>query len=348
MDRQGEPEETEQLVCFNAATGELIWEHRYRVDYKNIAYGNGPRTTPAIFDARVYVLGATGQLRCLNAETGTRIWSTELVIDHQARIPIWGFCASPFVFDDLLIVHAGAEPDGCLIAFHRTTGKKVWGSLSDPAGYATPIVADIGGKPQLVSWTPTHVRSVDARSGEPLWSIPYNVNSGLSIAMPIFQEGIVLVSGYYDGTKAIRLGDHPSHAEVIWEDRRNLRGHMAQPLYRDGQVYLLDRRHGLTCFELATGKKVWDAENRVTVKARNPHATLVWLGDEDRALILNSDGDLILARLNPSGYNEQSRTNIIGETWAHPAYAGTRVYARSDSELVCLSLTEAPTSPQSD
>ena len=28
MDRQGEPEETEQLVCFNAATGELIWEHR--------------------------------------------------------------------------------------------------------------------------------------------------------------------------------------------------------------------------------------------------------------------------------------------------------------------------------
>ena len=84
----------------------------------------------------------------------------------------------------------------------------------------------------------------------------------------------------------------------------------------------------------------------MTAKARNPHATLVWLGDEDRALILNSDGDLILARLNPSGYAEQSRTNIIGETWAHPAYAGTRVYARSDSELVCLSLTEAPTSPQ--
>jgi outer membrane protein assembly factor BamB len=346
MDRQKDAGEFERLVCFNAATGELIWEHRFRVNYKDVAYGNGPRTTPAIFDSRVYILGATGQLRCLNAETGTRIWSTELVIDHQARIPIWGFCASPFVFDDLLIVHAGAEPDGCLIAFNRRTGKKVWSSLSDPAGYATPIVAAIDGKQQLVCWTPTHVRSVDARSGEPLWSVPYKVDSGMSIAMPICQEGIVLVSGYYDGTKAIRVGDHSSHAEVIWEDRRNLRGHMAQPLYRDRHVYLLDKRHGLTCFELATGKKLWDAENRVTAKARNPQATLVWLGDEDRALILNSDGDLILARLNPSGYTEQSRTNIIGETWAHPAYAGTRVYARSDSELVCLSLTEAPTSSQ--
>jgi len=173
MDRQVGSQESERLLCFNATTGELIWKHRYPVDYTDVAYGNGPRTTPAIFDSRVYVLGATGQLYCLHAETGTPIWSTELVNDHQARIPIWGFCASPFVFENLLIVHAGAEPDGCLIAFNRTTGKKVWSSLSDPAGYVTTIVAAIDGKQHLVCWTPTHVRSVDARSGEPLWSVPY-------------------------------------------------------------------------------------------------------------------------------------------------------------------------------
>jgi len=339
MDRQKEPEEIERLLCFNAATGQLIWEHTCRVDYTDVAYGNGPRTTPAIFDSRVYALGATGRLSCLHAETGKPIWATDLVHDHQASVPIWGFCASPFVFEDLLIVHAGAEPNGCLIAFDRATGERVWSTLSDPAGYATPIVVQSGGQHQVVSWTPTNVRSVDARTGELLWSVPYKVDSGMSIAMPIYQDGLVLVSSYYEGTTAIRLGRDPSNAEVIWEDRRNLRGHMAQPLYRDAHVYLLDRRHGLTCFELATGKKLWDAENRVTAKARNPHATMIWVGDEDRALILNSDGDLILAQLNPAGYHEQSRTNIIGETWAHPAYAGTRVYARSDTELVCLSLT---------
>ena len=345
MDRQKDVEELERLLCVAAATGQLIWEHTYRVDYTDVAYANGPRTTPAIFDSRVYALGATGQLHCLHAETGELIWSTDLVRDHQAAVPIWGFCASPFVFEDMLMVHAGAEPNGCLIAFDRATGEKVWSSLSDPAGYATPIVVESGGKQQLVSWTPINVRSVDARSGEFLWSVPYKVDSGMSIAMPIYEEGLVLVSGYYDGTKAIRLGEDPSDAEVIWEDRRNLRGHMAQPLYRDGHVYLLDRRHGLTCFELATGRKLWDAENRVTAKARNPHATLVWAGHEDRALILNSDGDLILARLNPAGYGELSRANIIGETWAHPAYAGTRVYARNDTELVCRSLTRGAGHP---
>ena len=76
----------------------------------------------------------------------------------------------------------------------------------------------------------------------------------------------------------------------------------------------------------------------MTPKGRNPQATMVWLGDEDRALILNSDGELILARLNPQGYDERSRSKIIDETWAHPAYAGTRVFARSDTQIVAVPL----------
>ncbi|MBC8113684.1 MAG: hypothetical protein H7062_04860 [Candidatus Saccharimonas sp.] len=116
---------------------------------------------------------------------------------------------------------------------------------------------------------------------------------------------------------------------------------MSQPLYRDGHVYLLDKQYGLTCFELQTGRKLWDDNNQTTPRGRNPQASLVWLGDTDRAIILNEEGELILTRLNPEGPREQSRTKIIGPTWAHPAFAGTRIFARSDSELVCVSLDEA-------
>jgi len=68
---------------------------------------------------------------------------------------------------------------------------------------------------------------------------------------------------------------------------------------------------------------------------------LAWLGDTDRAIILNEEGELILTRLNPEGHREQSRTKIIGPTWAQPAFAVNRVFERSDSELVCVSLDEA-------
>ena len=164
---------------------------------------------------------------------------------------------------------------------------------------------------------------------------------GTAIATPIFRENIVFVSGYWEGAQAIRLGTKPGDAKLLWKDRRNLRGLMSQPLYRNGYAYLLDKRHGLTCFELKTGKKLWDDDNRMTPKGRNPQATMVWLGRTDRAIILNSDGELILARLTPKGYTEQSRAKIIGNTWAHPAYAWGRVFARSNSELVCVSLLVA-------
>ena len=273
MDRQQQPDDVERVQCFDAVDGKPLWSQSYPVDYSDVSYGNGPRSTPTVFKDRVYTLGAVGHLLCLDASTGEIVWSKDLVADFAARVPLWGLSASPVVFEDLLIVHAGAEPDGCYLAFDLDTGQERWRSLPDPAGYATPMLIDRDGTPQLVAWTPINVRGLDPRTGKLMWTIPFKVNNGTAIADPIVHEGLVLVSSYYDGSKAIRLGPKLEDAQVAWEDRRNLRALMSQPLYRDGYVYLLDKRHGLTCFELATGKKLWDDDNRMTPKGRNPQAT---------------------------------------------------------------------------
>lgn len=343
MDRQTHPQQVENVRCFDAVTGDLKWLYFTSVDYSDVSYDNGPRCTPTVVGNRVYTLGATGLLLCLNTAKAEEVWSKNLVHDFGAKIPLWGLSASPVVYEDMLIVHVGGVPNACYVAFDLETGEERWRSIEDAAGYATPLLIEHAGAQQLVCWTPTNVRGLDPKSGEVLWTVPFEVNYGTSIANPIFQEGIVLVSGYYEGSLAVRLGATPADAEVAWHERRNLRGLMSQPLYRDGHAYLVDKRHGLTCFEMATGKKIWDDDNRMTPKGRNPQATMVWLNDEDRAIALNSDGDLILMRLNADGYHEQSRTNIIGRTWAHPAYAGNCIFARSDSEIVCVPLTDAAT-----
>ncbi|HEX5104572.1 MAG TPA: hypothetical protein VFV87_12215, partial [Pirellulaceae bacterium] len=55
-----------------------------------------------------------------------------------------------------------------------------------------------------------------------------------------------------------------------------------------------------------------------------------------RAICLNAQGELILVRLSPAGLIEDSRAKIIGETWAHPAYAGNHCFARDDERIVCV------------
>jgi len=337
-DRQTEPEEVERLIALDAASGAVQWTHAWPVRYGTLDYGNGPRAAPTVFDGRVYVLGALGHVHCLDAEAGDVQWSKDYFGGDLKQLPEWGLAASPVIWNDLVIVHPGAKHDGCLVALDRRTGEEVWRSSADPAGYATPAVIAAPSGPQLVAWTPAHVLGLSLDSGRIFWRVPYKVTYGVSIATPIFDRAIVFVTGYWEGSKAIRLGPKAEDASLIWEDNRDLRGLMSQPLYRDGHVYSLDKQYGLTCFELETGKKLWDDGNKMTPRGRNPQATMVWIGDEDRAIVLNSDGELILARFNPAGYQEETRTKIIEATWAHPAYAGDCVYARNDTTLVCLRL----------
>ncbi len=341
MDRLTEPREVERVLCLNAATGETLWQHQYPVAYGDLDYGNGPRAAPTIHDGRVYTLGAMGHAHCLEAASGKVIWKIDFVADHQAQVPTWGLAASPVIWNEIVIFHAGVRPDGCFTAHERSSGKLVWRASADPAGYCTPIVIETESGEQLLAWSPEHVQGIDLRSGRILWSHPYPITYGVSITTPIFRDGIALVSSYWHGAKAFRLGKQPTDSQLIWEEERLLRGVMSQPLYRDGLVYLLERQHGLSCFELASGKVLWSEAqeaDRMTPRERNPHAAMVWLGDADRAIILNAEGELILARLNRDGYHEQSRTKIIGRTWAHPAFAGKYVFARDDQEIVCVQL----------
>ena len=114
---------------------------------------------------------------------------------------------------------------------------------------------------------------------------------------------------------------------------------MAQPLFRDGVVYLLDRSHGLTAFRLKTGEILWRDEHNLTAADRNPHASLVWLRHKGNdVLALNAEGELVYLSLSEGGFNEHWRVQIVGETWAHPAYSGNLVLARDDRSLFCWKL----------
>lgn len=335
--------EVERVLCVDLETGKELWTFEYEQPYGDLDYGNGPRAAPTILGEIVLTLGALGRLNCLNAADGSLKWSHDLVKDFKGRAPMWGYAASPRVYNGQVIVFGGGSGGYSVLAFDLKTGELKWHSLSDEAGYSWPVPVHQGEHTQFICWTPSHIRGIDADDGRPLWAVPYEVTYGVSIATPIVNEGIALVCGYWAGSRAINLGKKAEDATLLWEENRNLRGLMSQPLYRDGYVYLLDKQYGLTCFELKTGKKLWDDKNTLTPRSRNPQASIVWLNeegrtDQNRIIALNADGELVLATITPNGYTEQSRAPIIDPTWAHPTFVGYRVLARNDEKLVCVRL----------
>ncbi|HYT94164.1 MAG TPA: pyrrolo-quinoline quinone, partial [Gemmataceae bacterium] len=98
-----------------------------------------------------------------------------------------------------------------------------------------------------------------------------------------------------------------------------------------------------------TGERIWETHKATVGKSlRWGNAFLV--EHEDRFILFNELGDLIIAKLSPKGYEEISRANILEPTnrlatpagrrviWSHPAFANRCVFARNDRELVCVSL----------
>ena len=336
----------ERVLCRDLKTGQEIWTFEYEQPYDDLDYGNGPRAAPTIHGNVVLTIGALGKLNCLNTADGSVVWARDLVKEFNGRPPMWGYAASPLVYNGAVIVVAGGPNGFCILAFELQTGQLKWHSLSDEAGYSWPVLVQRQDHVQLVCWTPSHIRGINAANGRSLWNVPYEVTYGVSIATPIVHENVVLVSGYWAGSRAIKLGEKPEDATLLWEENRNLRGLMSQPHYRDGYVYLLDKQYGLTCFEFKNGKKLWDDKNTLTPRGRNPQASIVWLNEEgrvnrNRIIALNSEGELVLATITPDGFTEQARSKIIDPTWAHPAFVGYRVLARSDQKLVCVRLRTA-------
>ena len=86
----------------------------------------------------------------------------------------------------------------------------------------------------------------------------------------------------------------------------------------------------------------------MTPKERNPHASMVW-GEKKtgRAVVLNARGDLLLARLSPKGYSEEGRVHLIDGRWiwSHPAFCGQNIFARSDTEIICVRISETAVAP---
>lgn len=339
MDRPKSAPNRERVLCFDLETGRSLWSQDWQADYGDMDYANGPRSTVTVLDGRAYTLGARGMAMCLEAKTGQPIWQVDMVTAHQAKVPTWGFAASPLIDGPRVLLHVGAEGGGSVLALDRDSGRLIWRGGADPAGYCTPEIIQHEGQRQLIVWGPEHIQSLDPETGATFWRWPYKITYGVSIAQPLYRDGLLLVSGYWHGTRTLRLGHEPTQVELAWSEEKAMCGLMSAALFKDGIVYLLDKNRGLQAVELSTGKILWSDDNTLNPKDQNPQMSLVWLRSADGlASLLNANGELVHVKLSPKGFEELARHQLIGKTWAHPAFVDGQVLARSDTELVAWQL----------
>lgn len=346
---------SERIVCLDAQTGEIIWKHEYPCRYQ-IQYPFGPRATPTVHDGKVYTVGAMGHCFCLDEKSGAVIWSKDYVEDFGTTINIWGMAAAPLIDGDKVILLAGGANNACVVALDKNTGKEIWRNLyaNDP-GYCAPMLYEAGGKRQLIVWNPVGLYSLDPQTGKVFWEQPFALRAGLSIPTPIHdpERRLLFVTAFYNGPMMMKLADDRPAATLLWKGKSDselanqtdgLHAIMCTPAFQDGYIYGVCSYGQLRCLDAQTGKRIWETR-KATGDGRWWNAFIV--RHSDRYFLFNEQGELIIAKLSPEGYAEQSRAFLIAPTnpaqrrkvvWTHPAFANRCVFARNDGEIVCADL----------
>ena len=325
----------EVLLALDPATGETIWRSAYPAPYQmNPAtnpHGPGPKSTPAYADGRLFTLGMSGIVSAFDADDGELLWQ----VPGGAVEPLYHTAMSPVVEGDLVIFHVGGHDDGALTAFEAASGDVRWRWDGDGPSYGSPLVLDIEGVRQVVTYTQENVVGVAVETGELLWSRPFTTAYTTNSQTPVRYGDLLIQSGQGNGVTAFRVlreGDAWT-TDDVWHTRE-VALDMTNGVVADGVLFGLSHLNSGQYFALNLdgGEVLWTGNPRQAENAA--------ILRSDRTLLsLQDDAELLVLNASRAGLEEVERYTVADSaTWTQPTLSGNRLFVKDVSTLTLWTL----------
>ena len=335
--------------CLDAATGKVLWETPVgpTVEFSP-AYGGGPRCTPIIDGDRAYLQSSGGEFRCLSMKDGKKIWGVSFGTDYGATFlgnktgdPAaketasrrHGNNGSACIDGNRIFVPVGSVNGATLVCYDKMTGKELWKAGNDNTAYSSVMFGTLGGVKQAVHFTADALMGVDAASGKILWRVPLKTGAKRHACTPVIGPDSVVVASTSIGTQKFNVVKSTAGVDAVqaWENK-DCKTILGTPTLLGKNLFTLGPTDhtALKCLDFSNGSEVWSQPGF------GDYASLTTVND--KILVLNSTGELILVRANPAKYEELGRVQLCAKTWASPAYADGKIYVKDDGHLTAYAL----------
>jgi outer membrane protein assembly factor BamB len=331
--RQGDDEVMQAL---DADSGKVLWRTAYPASFTMVAatarHGAGPKSTPTFANGKLFTLGMTSIVTAFDAATGRQLWQTRAT----AAQPQFHTAMSPLVDGDVVIVHVGGPGGAALTAFDVSTGAVRWTWEGDSPAYGSPIVVDLDGTRQVVTFTHQNLVGVSAKTGELLWRRPFTTPSNTTAQTPIVHRNTLIQAGRQNGVTAFRAfrRDGAWTTEDVWRTE-DVSLHMTNGVVVNGALYGLSHLNSGQYFalDLDNGRVLWKSEPRQATNAAMVSAGQVVFALED-------DAELVVIKASRERFDPIRRYDVAdSETWAQPTISGDRVYVKDVANLTLWTLT---------
>jgi outer membrane protein assembly factor BamB len=325
--------EQDLVRAIDVLSGEEKWNFAY--DEKGNEDHGYTRCTPTIDAGKVYTVSRSGVVHCIDAETGTKVWHADVMKDHGGKPPRWGAANSALIDGDQLIAIAAGE-NSHVVALDKKTGKKIWtGGGTDIAGYATPVLAELGGKKQYLVFTGKSLIGVAANDGTLLWRHPWKTRLDVNACSPIVvgKNLIWIASGYRKGCTLLQVVGNK--VVQLWDSNR-ISPHWSSAVLIDGHLYTTTPPGYLVCVEALSGQEKWRSKGN----ARGFEHGGLCAVDGTLIVVEGNTGNIVQVAISTEQYRELGRINPLksARCWVAPVIADKMLFVRSPKELVCLDL----------
>jgi len=243
-----------------------------------------------------------------------------------------GFCSSPILFKDKVIVNGDHDGDGYMVALERKTGRELW-RIDRPnktRSYTVPLIRDIAGRTQMIFTGSKCTTSYDPNDGRLHWIIDGPTEQ--FVASPVYsaKTGLVYITGGYPDHHILAI--HPdgsgnvTETKIVWRTNRGV-AYVPSPII-EGNYFLIVSDSGVAhCFDAASGRIAWQE------RLGEHHASLV--SANGLVYFLNDNGVMNVIRPGPA-FDRVAQNDIGEKTFASPAISDGQIFLRGDKHLFCI------------
>ncbi len=346
--------EQERVMCFNADTGKLLWEHRFNVYLSDVPPHRVGWASP-VGDPQtgnIFVFGVGGTLLGMNKD-GKVLWERSLGEDFGLLTTHGGRTVSPIIDGDLVIVSGvtfqwGQHGRGAhrFMAFDKKTGETMW--ISAPGGrpydttYAPPIIANINGTRLLIQGASDGVtHAIEPQTGEPVWK--YEISKrGLNTGVVVHGTTAILTHSE-ENLDSSEMGlmvavDAASKGEIKKEQAKwtiyGWQGGFSSPVIDGDRLYHIDNGANIAAFDVSTGKRLW-LHNLGTIQKASPVLA------DGKLYVGTENGKFFILRPGPTGVEvldqDQLGTEAVPEIIiGSVAVSNGRIFFVSDTNLYAI------------
>ncbi len=298
---------------------------------------SGTRSTVTIHDGKLYVVSGVGNIVCMDEQTLTVIWQKDFLNEFKGKNIMWGITESPLIVDDKIILTPGGETHN-IVALNKDNGQLKWTSKGEGtvSSYCSPIYLPDQQVPQIVTMMSTHILAINAKTGEKVWSFPYENFRKIHPNSPVYSNNMLLcTSGYRKGSVMLRLTNGGRNVEQVWESKDLETKHggivkIGDFVYGSGD----ENSKNWFCLDWNTGRTLYK-DNALGIGATITADGMLYCFSESKK-------EMFLVKPTPTHFEITGKFPVkqgTGEHWAHPVIYKGVLYVRRGNTLMAYSLT---------